>query len=69
MHTEIYCPQLDQLNHVQAIRAIHEAWLQLDAIGSRIEVDGRSLDNSRALRSLRDVLASVEHPIAFPPRS
>ena len=32
MHTELYCTTLDELDPVQAIRAIHEAWAQLAAV-------------------------------------
>lgn len=61
MHTERYCPRLESLDPVKAIRAIHEAHLQLSAVNSGRYEPGL-LDNAPALESLCGILASVGHP-------
>lgn len=66
MHTEIFCRKLDALDHAKAIRAIHQAWLQLSAIGARVEVDGTTYDNNPALASLEACLSDAGH-IGFTP--
>lgn len=61
MHTEIYCENLDKVNRVKAIRAIQQAYLQLRAIGERVEVDGIVFDNSPVIATLGEVLADAGH--------
>jgi hypothetical protein len=60
MHTETHCPTLDAIDKVQAIRAIHQAWLQLNATKA-IAAD-ESFDNAPALASLAKCLADAGHP-------
>ena len=62
MYTEKFCPTLDRLDPVEAIRAIHRAWLQLRAIGLRAEVDGTTYDNALALHDLQACLRVAGHP-------
>lgn len=57
-HTEIYCTSLDNLDRAKAIRAIHQAYLQLSAIGSRVE----DFDNDPAMAALSDCLKAAGHP-------
>lgn len=58
MHTERYCKTLDNLDRVKAIRAIHEAHLQLCAAKSgRVE----NLDHTPALESLWECLSDAGH--------
>lgn len=61
MHSEIYCTNLDNIDKVKAIRAVQEAFLQLSAIGERVEVDGMEYDNAPALEALREVLIDAGH--------
>ena len=64
MDTEQYCKQLHALDPVDAIRAIHEAYLQLKAMSDskgRVCVDGQTYDNKPALRSLRKCLQDAGH--------
>jgi len=58
MHTDIYCTTLESLDRVKAIRAIHQAYLQLRAIGPRIE----DFDNDPAMAVLSDCLKDAGHP-------
>ncbi len=63
MHTPLYCPQMEKLDHVNAINAIHQAWLQLSSVDEEL---GRQnithFDNVGALANLAAILASVGHP-------
>lgn len=58
MHTEKFCPSLGALDRVKAIRAIHEALIQLNAARS-----GRTetLDHGPAIESLTDCLRDSGH--------
>lgn len=60
MHTEIYCETLENLDKVKAIRAIHQALLQLVAI----ETGSDDVDNFPAMLALRELMADAGH-IAF----
>lgn len=55
-HTELYCESLDDLDKMEAIRAIHQAWIQLQAQVSP------SYDNAPAIEALRRCLAAAGHP-------
>ena len=58
MDTENYCKTLDNLDKIQAIRAIHEAYLQLKAM----EKDNYILwDNKTVLNSLQKCLIDAGH--------
>lgn len=59
MHTELYCPKLGELDVAKAIRAIHEAYLQLRAADTDTS---EALDHRPALESLADCLAQAGHP-------
>lgn len=61
MHTELYCTKLKDLNRTDAIRAIHQAWLQLSAHGERVEADGVVLDNRPAILALGKCLKQAGH--------
>lgn len=61
MHTEEYCKTLDALDRVQAIRAIHQAYLQLMALNDSIRTAGAEMDNVPALGALYDCLATAGH--------
>lgn len=61
MHTELYCPTLSGLDRIKAIRAIHQAWLQLHAIGVRVEVGGTTYDNAPSLKALEACMAEAGH--------
>lgn len=61
MHTEIYCDNIDNMDKVKAIRAIHQAFLQLKAIGEKVEVGGLVYDNSQTISDLADALRDVKH--------
>ena len=65
MHTDLYCDSLDSLDRATAVRAIHEAWLQLAAIGHRAEIGGTTFDNVPALHALANCLHEAGH-IGFP---
>ena len=60
MHTETYCKTLAALDPVKAIRAIHQAYLQLAALSR--SVDCGDYDNRPALDALADCLADAGHP-------
>lgn len=60
MDTERYCPRLDALDHVAAIRAIHQAYLQLAATADAASEE--SFDNGPAMAALADVLKACGHP-------
>lgn len=64
MHTEEYCKTLAALDPAKAIRAIHQALLQLNAVTRQCDLDG--LDTIPAMESLCDCLRDAGHP-AFPP--
>jgi hypothetical protein len=50
MHTELYCPTLADVDPVAAIRAIHQAWLQLCATYDAAAADDMCFDNGPAIR-------------------
>jgi len=60
METERYCATLEQVNPVESIRAIHQAYLQLIALDSN--VDCEHFDNKPALIALAYVLRTAGHP-------
>lgn len=60
MDTERYCCTLDKLDPAEAIRAIHNAWLQLSALNAN--VDCEHYDNAPALRQLAGALRVAGHP-------
>lgn len=62
-HTETYCATLDQLPREEAIRAIHAAFTQLKAIGTRAEsaTTGQTLDNRPVIYALRECLRKAGH--------
>lgn len=59
MDTERYCKTLDNLNRMQAVRAIHEALLQLQALTAN--VDCEHFDNNHAIQSLAECLKTAGH--------
>ena len=59
MHTERYCTRLPALDPVQAIRAIHEAYLQLAATAGAASTEG--FDNVPACQSLVACLKAAGH--------
>ena len=59
MHTELYSTTLDELDSVQALRAIHQAWLQLTAVSPASLAEG--FDNWPALASLAACLRAAGH--------
>ena len=61
MHTEMYCDSLDNLDRAKAVRAIHEAWLQLSRMGHRPEIDGTTFDNALVLHALATCLHDAGH--------
>ena len=60
MHTETYCTTLDRLDPVAAIRAVHQAYLQLAALDRHCDVE--PFDNAPALEALGACLAQAGHP-------
>lgn len=62
-HTETYCANLSALSREEAIRAIHCALTQLQAIGTRAEhaTTGAELDNRPAIYALRECLKKAGH--------
>lgn len=61
MHTEIYCQNLEQLERVKAIRAIHQAYLMLSALAEH--TDTEHYDLTPSLDALRACLVDAGHPI------
>lgn len=59
-HTELYCPTLDRLDRVKAIRAIQQAYLQLAALHAY--TDTGSYDNQPAMNALLECLRDAGHP-------
>lgn len=59
MQTETYCCTLSALDPVKAIRAIHQALIQLSALDS--SVDCQHFDNGPALADLRDCMKQAGH--------
>lgn len=57
MHTENYCDSLERLDPVAAIRAVHQAWLQMRALTSC-----GHYDNAPAIEALRACLEQAGHP-------
>jgi hypothetical protein len=63
MDTEKYCEKLNCLDKTEAIRAIHEAYLQLKAMGEIVN-DRESYqvyDNRPVLKNLKKCLVSAGH--------
>ena len=60
MDTERYCTTLENINPTSAIRAIHQAYLQIAALDTN--VDCGEFDNAPALKALADVLKDAGHP-------
>jgi hypothetical protein len=58
-HTEQYCTTLNSLDRVAAIRAIHQAHLQLSALSANCEVG--HYDNAPALLALEACLVQAGH--------
>lgn len=63
MDTERYCETLGALDPAQAIRAIHQAWLQLSALSEIASAE--SYDNTPALAALAQCLSDAGH-MGFP---
>lgn len=61
MHTEIYCEKLDNMDNVKAIRAIHQAWLQLQALGETVDGEDCTYNNAPVIAALAEVLADAGH--------
>jgi hypothetical protein len=61
MHTELYCPDLGNLDRIKAIRAIHQALLQLSAIGGQVDVDGTTYDNAPSIAALEACMVEAGH--------
>lgn len=59
MHTELYCQTMENLDPAKAIRAIHRAYLQLDALTPAAGEAG--YDNAPALSALRQCLRDAGH--------
>ena len=59
MHTELYCETLGRLDPAKAIRAIHQAHLQLAALNQN--VDCEHYDNAPALAALFECLKDAGH--------
>lgn len=66
MHTELFCPNLNTLDRIKAIRAIHQALMQLSAIGARVDTDGTVYDNAPAIAALEACMVDAGH-IGFTP--
>lgn len=64
MHTEIYCQTLEDLPKEKAIRAIHQAWLQLNATNNQARREG--YDNAPAIEALGECLKAAGH-VGFVP--
>ncbi len=60
MHTETYCQSLADLDPVQAVRAIHQAYMQLCAITDNCDVS--PYDNGPAMTALAACLRQAGHP-------
>lgn len=60
MYTEAHCATLQDLEPAAAVRAIHEAYLQLRATASNCDV--APYDAGPALSSLKACLAQAGHP-------
>ena len=59
MHTEDHCLNLGDLNVTDAVRAIHQAYLQLSAMAENLDVT--PYDPHPALASLRSCLQQAGH--------
>jgi hypothetical protein len=57
MRTEMYCRTLGALDKVEAIRAIHQAFIQLSAFEAGVE----RLDNGPCLEQLSECLKAAGH--------
>lgn len=66
MQTETYCTALDNLDRVKAVRAIHQAYLQLAALMPAATAEG--YDNAPAARALVECLQDAGH-IGFSPKA
>lgn len=60
MHTELYCKNLAAIDPVQAIRAIHQCYLQLNATKDVALTE--SYDNNPALAACASILKDCGHP-------
>jgi len=60
MDTERYCATLERVEKATAIRAIHQAWLQLTALDRNIDCE--HYDNAPAMEALASVLRAAGHP-------
>lgn len=62
MHTELYCKSLDKLDKKKAIQAIHQAYLQLEALDGVDDMDSYiHFDNRPVLRQLKTCLKNAGH--------
>lgn len=59
MHTERYCETLDSLQLIDAIRAIHQAYMQLEALRQNVLI--APYDNRPAIEALEDCLIRAGH--------
>ena len=66
-HTDLYCKSLSELSPVEAIRAIHAAYLQLAAATG--EVVASKLDHRPAMSALAACLRAAGHPGFQPGRN
>lgn len=59
METERYCDNLETLLLEDFVRAIHQAWLQLNSLNEN--VDCEHYDNGPAIDALADCLEQAGH--------
>jgi hypothetical protein len=61
-HTETYCATLEALPREEAVRAIHSALIQLEAIEARVMREALGfLNNGPAIHALRACLKKAGH--------
>jgi S-methylmethionine-dependent homocysteine/selenocysteine methylase len=60
MHTELYCDKLADVDPVKAIRAVHQAYLQLNATKDVALTE--SYDNKPSIAALSSILKTAGHP-------
>lgn len=59
MHTEEFCKSLDALDLETAIRAVHQALLQLTALDNNVDCD--CYDNAPAIAALEACMKTAGH--------
>lgn len=62
MHSHLYCKTLRRVPKRDLVNALHASLMQLRACGSRVERNGRTIDNEPAIARAERMMKAAGHP-------